>query len=82
MRNIWIFCAVWARSLSSIRSRTGLFRKETDLLYLPGGYPENRLEELARARLARESIRSYIEAGGRTLAECGGDDISFAVRSF
>ena len=45
---------------------------ETDLLYLHGGYPENRLEELAGARLARESIRSYIEAGGRTLAECGG----------
>ena len=46
--------------------------QETDLLYLPGGYPENRLEELAGARLARESIRNYIEAGGRTLAECGG----------
>ena len=46
--------------------------QETDLLYLPGGYPENRLEELAGARLARESIRSYIEAGGMTLAECGG----------
>ena len=46
--------------------------QETDLLYLPGGYPEHRLEELAGARLARESIRSYIEAGGRTLAECGG----------
>ncbi|KAB4013052.1 cobyrinate a,c-diamide synthase [Bacteroides uniformis] len=46
--------------------------QETDLLYLPGGYPENRLEELTGARLARESIRSYIEAGGRTLAECGG----------
>ena len=46
--------------------------QETDLLYLPGGYPANRLEELAGARLARESIRSYIEAGGRTLAECGG----------
>lgn len=46
--------------------------QETDLLYLPGGYPENRLEELAGARLARESIHSYIEAGGRTLAECGG----------
>lgn len=46
--------------------------QETDLLYLPGGYPENRLEELAGARLARESIRNYIESGGRTLAECGG----------
>ena len=46
--------------------------QETDLLYLPGGYPENRIEELAGARLAKESIRSYIEAGGRTLAECGG----------
>lgn len=46
--------------------------QDTDLLYLPGGYPENRLEELAAARHAKESIRSYIEAGGRTLAECGG----------
>ena len=46
--------------------------QDTDLLYLPGGYPENRIEELAGARLAKESIRSYIETGGRALAECGG----------
>lgn len=45
---------------------------ETDLLYLPGGYPESRLAELAGARCAKESVRRYIEAGGRTLAECGG----------
>lgn len=45
---------------------------ETDLLYLPGGYPENHLTELAEARLAKESVRRYIESGGKTLAECGG----------
>lgn len=44
----------------------------TDLLYLPGGYPENRNQRLTDARLAIESIRKYINAGGRVLAECGG----------
>lgn len=45
---------------------------DTDLLYLPGGYPERHAEALARASETRASIRAYIERGGRTLAECGG----------
>lgn len=45
---------------------------DTDLLYLPGGYPEHRSAELAGALHARESVHEYIERGGKTLAECGG----------
>lgn len=45
---------------------------DTDLLYLPGGYPEHRSAELAGALHTRESVREYIERGGKTLAECGG----------
>lgn len=44
----------------------------TDLLYLPGGYPEKHCPRLTNAHLAIESIRKYIDAGGRVLAECGG----------
>lgn len=46
--------------------------QKTDLLYLPGGCPEECAEELSQAWRARESVRKYIEAGGRVLAECGG----------
>lgn len=46
--------------------------KYTDLLYLPGGYPEQHAYELSRASRALDSIRNYIEAGGKVLAECGG----------
>jgi hypothetical protein len=46
--------------------------QDTDLLYLPGGYPEKHARELAGACRAKESVREYIERGGRTLAECGG----------
>lgn len=46
--------------------------QKTDLLYLPGGYPEARIEKLGKAWRAKESIRKYIEAGGKVLAECGG----------
>lgn len=44
----------------------------TDFLYLPGGYPEKHAEKLSQAIRALTSIREYIEAGGRVLAECGG----------
>lgn len=43
-----------------------------DLLYLPGGYPEFRLEELTRNEPLRRAVRDYAEAGGRLIAECGG----------
>lgn len=45
---------------------------DTDLLYLPGGYPEKRAHELAQADVAAASVRRYAEEGGRVLAECGG----------
>jgi len=45
---------------------------DTDLLYLPGGYPEKHTEELSAAHCTLKSIRGYIEAGGKVLAECGG----------
>lgn len=45
---------------------------EADLVYLPGGYPELHLPELSENHLMRESIRSFAEAGGKVLAECGG----------
>lgn len=45
---------------------------DTSLLYLPGGYPENRAEALSAARNTLKSIRSYAARGGRVLAECGG----------
>ena len=45
---------------------------DTDLLYLPGGYPEKHAVRLSQARRCTTSIRNYIERGGRALAECGG----------
>ena len=45
---------------------------DTDLLYLPGGYPEKHAENLTHAQRTMNSIYRYIEAGGRTIAECGG----------
>ena len=44
----------------------------TDLLYLPGGYPEKHLEALVKAEQTRKSIKDYAERGGRIVAECGG----------
>ncbi len=43
-----------------------------DLLYLPGGYPEFYLDVLSQNGSMRRSIARYVEAGGRTIAECGG----------
>lgn len=44
----------------------------TDLLYLPGGYPERHAAALVKAKKMMLSVKEYIESGGRTLAECGG----------
>lgn len=43
----------------------------TDLLYLPGGYPEKRQTDLNNNPILHE-IKEYAENGGRVLAECGG----------
>ncbi|PXV65941.1 cobyrinic acid a,c-diamide synthase [Dysgonomonas alginatilytica] len=44
----------------------------SDLVYLPGGYPELYLSELSNNTSMLESIRSYIENDGKLIAECGG----------
>lgn len=43
-----------------------------DLLYLPGGYPEFYLKQLAENKSMRDAVKEYAERGGKILAECGG----------
>ncbi|MCF0071157.1 cobyrinate a,c-diamide synthase [Dyadobacter sp. CY261] len=45
---------------------------QTDLLYLPGGYPELFAKELSDNFSMLESVKRYCENGGLTYAECGG----------
>lgn len=45
---------------------------EVDALYLPGGYPELHLDQLANNQAMRTAIRVHAEAGKPLLAECGG----------
>lgn len=45
---------------------------DSDFVYLPGGYPEFHLAELATNENMRQSVRQYCENGGQMLAECGG----------
>lgn len=45
---------------------------EADIVYLPGGYPECHLKQLAANTAMHQSIQSYVEASGRVFAECGG----------
>ncbi|GGM83670.1 cobyrinic acid a,c-diamide synthase [Dyadobacter beijingensis] len=44
----------------------------TDLLYLPGGYPELFARQLSNNQPMLASIREYCENGGLAYAECGG----------
>ena len=44
----------------------------SDLVYLPGGYPEFYLEQLATADQTRLTLRDHVQRGGKVLAECGG----------
>jgi len=45
---------------------------DADFVYLSGGYPELYLKELSGNISMLNSIRHYIEQGGKLLAECGG----------
>lgn len=45
---------------------------EADSLYLPGGYPELHLDELAANQSMHESIHAHYEADKPIVAECGG----------
>ena len=46
--------------------------RDTNLLYLGGGYPELHAQTLAENELLRRSIRSFHQQGGTIYAECGG----------
>ena len=46
--------------------------QETDLLYLPGGYPELHAKELSENTSLLREIKRKIESGLPTAAECGG----------
>lgn len=45
---------------------------DADYVYFPGGYPEMFLPELSGNESMKESIRKFIENGGKIWAECGG----------
>ncbi len=45
---------------------------DTDLLYLPGGYPEKHLPALVANEACRQAIKAFADGGGHILAECGG----------
>jgi cobyrinic acid a,c-diamide synthase len=45
---------------------------DTELLYLPGGYPELFAEVLSQNTAMRASLATYCAAGGAVYAECGG----------
>lgn len=45
---------------------------EADFVYLPGGYPELFIKEIAANKTMKASIKEYVEQGGEMLAECGG----------
>lgn len=43
-----------------------------DLLYLPGGYPELFLDDIAANKVLCQRIKDYADHGGYIFAECGG----------
>jgi cobyrinic acid a,c-diamide synthase len=45
---------------------------EADALYLPGGYPELYLQQLANNRSMKAVLRQFLSQGKRIYAECGG----------
>ncbi|SFT43469.1 cobyrinate a,c-diamide synthase [Pseudomonas marincola] len=51
---------------------TDQYLPEVDSLYLPGGYPELHLPQLAANQSMAQAIKSHHAAGKPILAECGG----------
>lgn len=81
-RNAESFCFIYQEHLDILHrlgtvtffnpERDTAMPADTDLLYLSGGYPEKHLSLLSKNKSMLLSVREYIEAGGKTLAECGG----------
>lgn len=81
-RNAESFCFIYQEHLDLLHrlgtvtffdpERDAAMPAGTDLLYLPGGYPEKHAPLLSKNKSMLRSVREYIEAGGKTLAECGG----------
>ena len=81
-RNEESFCFLYEEHLEILRrmGSVSFFDPErdealppgTELLYLPGGYPEKHLDALAGNVSMLASVRVYARSGGRVLAECGG----------
>ena len=44
----------------------------SDVVYIPGGYPEFYLSQLSDNESIRQSVRRFCQNGGHLLAECGG----------
>lgn len=76
------FCFAYPANLDSLTAMGAELRyfspladgdlPDADSLYLPGGYPELHLAELAANRGMLEAIRAHHAAGKPILAECGG----------
>lgn len=45
---------------------------DSDLVYIPGGYPELYLSALSRNESMRQSVYDFAQSGGAIIAECGG----------
>jgi adenosylcobyric acid synthase len=53
-------------------ARTKKLPESTKTLYLPGGYPEKHIDELAANTSLIQSVRDFAKRGGHIHAECGG----------
>lgn len=77
------FCFLYEETLDALRQagveiaffsplQEQTLPKDVDGLYLPGGYPELYAEALSENTAMRQAIRTAIEDGLPTVAECGG----------
>ncbi len=77
------FCFAYADSLDALRKagaevvffsplRDNALPPEIDGLYLCGGYPELYAETLSKNESMRAAVRSAVQSGLPTIAECGG----------
>lgn len=69
--NLDVLCALGAQ-LEFFSPLADPAMPEADALYLPGGYPELHLAQLAANQTMQHSIRAHHEQGKPILAECGG----------